>query len=134
MKEFLYISRESYTTRNVVVTAFCVCLCVCLSVCVCLSAATCPQYCTDPDVTWRNDKVCPLVVHYWADLHSVHGFHCYNNIAQTRNVSECLYSLYAWLKSINIWQCVLPWKCIGVIQFGSSSSRAFVERLFFLCV
>ena len=27
---------------------------------------------------------------YWADLQSVHGFRCYNNIARTRNVSECL--------------------------------------------
>jgi len=26
----------------------------------------------------------------------VHGFRCYDNIARTRNVSECLYSLYAW--------------------------------------
>jgi len=29
-------------------------------------------------------------VHYWADLQSVHGFRCYDNIAQTRNVSEWL--------------------------------------------
>ena len=25
--------------------------------------------------------LCHLVVHYWADLQSVHGFHCYDNIA-----------------------------------------------------
>jgi len=25
----------------------------------------------------------------------VHGFRCYDNIARTRNISECLYSLYA---------------------------------------
>ena len=28
-----------------------------------------------------NGRGCPLVVHYWADLQSVHGFHCYDNIA-----------------------------------------------------
>ena len=39
---------------------------------------------------------CPLVVHYWADLQSVHRFRCYDNIAQTRNASECLCSLHAW--------------------------------------
>jgi len=39
---------------------------------------------------------CPQVVHYGADLQSVHGFRCCDNIAPTRNVSECLYSLYAW--------------------------------------
>jgi len=30
----------------------------------------------------------PLVVHYWADLQSVHGLRCYGNIIRTRNVSE----------------------------------------------
>jgi len=32
-----------------------------------------------------------------ADLQSVHGFRCCDNIARTRNVIECLYSLYAWV-------------------------------------
>ena len=30
----------------------------------------------------------PLVVHYWADMQSVHGLRCYGNIARTQNVSE----------------------------------------------
>jgi len=55
-------------------------MCVCL--CVCLSAATYLHYCKDPDVTWESGKGCPLVVHYWADLQSVHGLRCYGN---TRN-------------------------------------------------
>ena len=40
--------------------------------------------------------VLSIVVHYWANLQSVYGFPCYDNIARTRNVSECLYSFYAW--------------------------------------
>ena len=44
---------------------------VCVSVC---------SSCTDPDVTLRNGRGCPLVVHCWADLQSVHGFCCYDNI------------------------------------------------------
>jgi len=48
--------------------------CVRVRVCVCLSVAACPHYCMDPDVTWGNGRGCPLVVHYWADLQSVHGF------------------------------------------------------------
>jgi len=67
-------------------------LSVCACVCVCLSLTTFPHYCTDPDVTWRNGRGCPLVVNCWADLQSVHGFPCYDNITRTRNVSECLYS------------------------------------------
>jgi len=54
---------------------------VCVSVC--LSLAAFPHYCKDPDVTWGNCRGCLLVVHYWADLQSVHGFHCYDNIART---------------------------------------------------
>jgi len=56
--------------------------------CVCLSAAAFPHYCTDPDVTWRSGRGCILLVHYWADLQSVHELRCYGNITRTRNVSE----------------------------------------------
>jgi len=56
--------------------------------CVCLSAAACLHYCTDLDVTWWSGRGCPLVVHYWTDLQSVHGLRCYGNITRTRNVSE----------------------------------------------
>jgi len=65
---------------------------VCLSVC--LSAAACLHYFTDPDVTWRNGTGCPVVVHYWSDLQSVHVMRCYDNIARTRNVSECSVTLH----------------------------------------
>jgi len=70
---------------------------VCL--CVCLSLAAFPHYCTDPDVTWRIVGV-PLVVHYWADLQSVHGFHCCDNIAakticqRVLVLALCLVSLF----------------------------------------
>ena len=62
-------------------------LSVCLSVC--LSAAACPHYCTDPDVTWGSGRGCPLVVHYWADLQSVHGLRCYGNITRTLVNAGC---------------------------------------------
>jgi len=55
---------------------------VCVCVCVCLYAATCLHYCTDPDVTWGSGRGCPLVVHYRAHLHLVHGLNRYGN---TRN-------------------------------------------------
>jgi len=47
---------------------------VCVSVCLCLCLAAFPHYCTDVDVTRGNGRKCPLVVHSWADLQSVHGF------------------------------------------------------------
>jgi len=62
----------------------------CASVCVCVSVATCPHYCTDLDVTWGSDRGCHLVVHYWVDLQSVHGFRCYDNIAEREmSASTC---------------------------------------------
>ena len=78
---FYYISRETYRTRlrNVYWSRASVCLCVCVSVCLSLGAF--PNYCTDPDVTWRKSRGCPLVVHYWADLQPMHGFRYYDNRA-----------------------------------------------------
>ena len=61
-------------------------LSVCLSVCGRMHA---------PGCNLGNGRGCPLVVHHWADLQSMHRLRCYSNIARTRNVSNCLYSLYA---------------------------------------
>ena len=80
-----YISRESQTTRNVLWSR--------ASVCVSVSAAACPHYCMDPYVTWGSGRGCPLVVHYWADLQSVHGLRCCGNIMRTRTVSEYMLAL-----------------------------------------
>jgi len=65
-----------------------------IGLCVCLSLAACPHYCTDPHVTWRNDRGCPLVAHYWAHLQLVHGFRCYDNIAEREmSASACTRSM-----------------------------------------
>ena len=72
-----------------------VCVSVCL--CVCLSAAACQNYCTDSGVTWGGGRRCPLVVHYLADLQSVHGLRYYGNITRTRNVSEYMLVVDLWL-------------------------------------
>jgi len=68
MHKVRYISRESLTTRNVLYSRASVCLSVCPR-----RAAACLHYCADPDVTWG----CPLVVHYWTELQSMHGLRCY---------------------------------------------------------
>jgi len=68
-------------------TRLCICVCMCLSVCV--SAAVRPHYCTDPYVTWGHGRGCPLVVHYWADLQSVHRLRCYRNITRTLVYAGC---------------------------------------------
>ena len=70
--------------------------------CVCLPAAACPHYRTDPDVTWGSGRGCHLVVHYWADLQSVHGLRCYGNITRTRNVSEYMLVVVACLVTFRV--------------------------------
>jgi len=63
---------------------------VCVSVCVCLSVPVRGRMptCTDPDVTWRNGRGFPIVVHFWADLQSVHGLRCYGNTMEMRDSAQ----------------------------------------------
>ena len=68
----------------------CVCVCVCVSVW--LSVSACPDYCTYSDITWMNGRGCPVVVHCWADLQSVHGLCCYDNIAANAKCQRVLCS------------------------------------------
>jgi len=70
----------------------CVCLSVCLSVCLFDAPRRIPKLLHGPGCNVGEGRGC--LVHYWADLQSVHVFRCCDNIAQTRNVSELL-SLYA---------------------------------------
>jgi len=51
------------------------CVCVCLSV-----PRHSPTLLHGPGCNMGNGRRCPLVVHYWADLQSVHAFCRYDNI------------------------------------------------------
>jgi len=53
-------------------------LCVCLSV-----RGRTTTLLHGPDVTWGRGRGSPLVLHYWVDLQSGHGLHCYGNITRT---------------------------------------------------
>jgi len=86
-------------------------LCVCLFVC--LSLAAFPHYCTDPDITWGNGRRCRLVVHYWADLQSVHRFCCYDNIAPN---TKCLQVLVLAL-------CLIDWLMTNLLCCKSKLQR-----------
>jgi len=62
-----------------------------LCVFLCVSVPRCiPTLLHGPECNSGEWQRCPLVVHCWADLQSVHGFRCYDSIARTRNVSDCL--------------------------------------------
>ena len=58
-------------------------LCVCLSV-----RGRMPTLFADPDATWESGRECPLVVHYLADLQSVHGLRCYGNTMEMRGRAQ----------------------------------------------
>ena len=62
-------------------------LCVCLSVYPSVRGRM-PILLHGPGCNLAIGRECPLVVHYWADLQSVHALRCCGNITRTRNVSE----------------------------------------------
>jgi len=43
-----------------------------------------------PECNLGNGRGCCLVVHCWADLQSVHEFHCYDNIAPSAKCQQVL--------------------------------------------
>jgi len=83
------------------------CVSVCLYVCVCVSVrGRMPTLLHGyPDVNWGSGMGCPLVVHYWADLQSVHELRCYGNITRTRNVSEYMLVLAVCLVTVSDPEC-----------------------------
>jgi len=66
--------RSVYRPRPSV--CLCACLCVCQSVPCRISSLL-----HEPGCNLGNGRECSLVVHYWTDLQSVHGFRCYDNRA-----------------------------------------------------
>ena len=88
----LYFACVVDDAKCIVVTRVCdsVCLSVCLS-----ARGRMPTLLHGPGCNFGGMVGVPVVVHYCADLQSVHELHCYGSVAQTRNVSKCLYSLYA---------------------------------------
>jgi len=79
---------RSKTTRNVLRSRATVCLCVCVSVFLyvrgrmptVLHAAGC-----NVGQWWGFP---PILVHYWADLQSMHGMRCYGNIMEMRGRAQ----------------------------------------------
>jgi len=88
--ELLHFARVADDAKCIAVTR------VCVSVCVSVRA----RMPTLLHGLGCNLGDCPLVVHYWADLQSVHGLRCYGNIMWTRTVGEyTLIVLALWLVS-----------------------------------
>ena len=106
-----YISREAEPRRN----AYWSHASVCLSVPRRIPISTLLH---GPGCNLGNSMRCPPVVHYWTDLQSCTGFVVSDNVAGTRNVSECLYLLDAWfilffircslVYSFSTWQTQTP--------------------------
>jgi len=84
----LHFAWVVHDAKFILATCVCVCVCVCVSVPRRMSTVL-----HGPGCNLGNGRG---ALYSWADLKSVHGFHCYGNTARTRNVSECLYSLCAW--------------------------------------
>jgi len=88
-------------------------LSVCLSVCRCMPT----QYRTDPDVTCGNGRGCPLIVHYWSDLQSVHGFRCYDNTAPNAKCQRVLVLASACTRSMPGSYCNRHLSCFYLLTY-----------------
>ena len=91
-------------------------------VCVCLFLTACLHYCTYLDVTWGNGTGCPVVVHCWAALQSVHWFRCYNNIRGKCEMSARTPVLADWLVELSKnWKPRLRFRLTLGIQQGTNA-------------
>jgi len=89
-----------------------------------------------PGCNLGNGRGCPLVVNYWADLQSVHGFRCYDNIAPNAKcqrvlvLAVCLvtYGRHNLLSDVNV-HAFIPFygsgyvalRCVAVPRVAQSS-------------
>jgi len=96
---------------------------VCVSVY--LSLETLLHHCMDTAVTWANGRRCPLVVHYWADLQSLHGFRCFDNIHVCKLIA--LYTTNAY--SAN---CVISASACTCSMYGYHCAYEY-HKIYYLC-
>jgi len=70
-------------------------------------AFVCLCVCSSPySRTIARTRVCPLVVHYWADLQLVRGFRCYNNLAPRVMAIDAHDSISANVKCQRVHRCI----------------------------
>jgi len=67
-----------------------------------------------PGCNWGDGRGFPLVVHYWADLQSVHRFRCYGDIHVCK-----LIALY----TADVCACTAIWLIVTVVHLSLPSSR-----------
>jgi len=77
-----------------------------VSLSVCLSVfRRIPTLLHGPRCNLGNGRVCPVVVHYWADLQSVHGFRCYDNMHVCKLIALYTSSTYSDEREISATVC-----------------------------
>jgi len=59
-----------------------------------------------PGCNLGNGRGCPLAVHYWADLQSVHGFRCYDNIHVHNLIALYTANAYSAEREISASACI----------------------------
>ena len=143
IRRLLHFAWGVAEAKCIAVTAVYVSLCLS----VCLSLAAFPHYCTDPHVSWGNGRGCTLVVQCWADLQSVHGFRCYDNIAPNAKCQRVLvlclclvliFYQYCFISDFRLflqsWENVENETRAAEIQNGTHSQLAFNYFCMYLCV
>jgi len=85
---------------------------LCLSVCPLPHSHTTAQ--TRMYVTWGNGSGCPLVMHYWVNLQSVHWFHRYDNIAPNTKCQRVL--ILAVCLIVKIWDVLIRMNVLAIAK------------------
>ena len=77
-------------------------VCVCVSVCV---PHPIPTLLHGPGCNLGNGRRCPLVLQCWAELQSVHGFRCYDNIQVCKLIALCTANAYSAEREVSAIAC-----------------------------
>ena len=78
-----------------------------------------------PGCNLGNGRGCPLVVHYWADLKSVHGLRCYDNTHVCMLIVLYTANAYSAEREMSASACT---RCMPVIVFVSMSVEIITDK------
>jgi len=99
-------------------------LCVCMSVYLSVPRGI-PTLLHGPGCNLGNGRGCPLVVHYWADLKSVHGLRCYDITHVCMLIVLYTANAYSAEREMSASACT---SCMPVIVFVSMSVEIITNK------
>jgi len=105
--------------------------CLCVWLCTCLSVpCRIPTLLNGPGCNAENGSGCPVVVHYLADLQSVHRFRCYDNIHICNFISlytANVYSVQREMSASAYTRCMAAWILAALERLDYTSIQEMIH-------